>query len=805
MKQLEISDLLKIQRPSELNLDSLQYIIKEINNPDDELKINAIKELLANFDIPKDVSTKQLGILIQYWIDTDRSSFNEVSTGISLNSLDLEILIDNYEKRESEIKKTITNAGTAVNNARRRQEQLFEEAKKIKGQVEKAKEVERKINNQKIYANVEVPEIPKIDAAEVKKTVEILENSEEELKNVLIQNGFAKDDQEASILAKAYIADISKKAAQPEISYFAPIQTAVLHKISTDKSFISKVLQQDDLVIEAKKGSTLLAINARAEDYLFKKITESILNNKYSTYLYGPDSINVNFSDEKDPNSNIEIDLKAIISNSIILQEKRYLEIERIDTNQEPRALLTTITTRYVESKNDKQTNPKVKVSYLEEFRKRIRFNKDKQDIFGSPLFNSEWVNIIFETDSNLKVLVEPAKQITSTNSGIVQILEIKNLTSNNSTTTSGVNEISKAAVKTGIKESITALFASIGMALGPLGAILIGALSWIGAEVVSKLAQWIKKNPEVAGLIFGGLSFFGILPLFGPLIALGVASIIVAGTIGVGITTAAVFGTLNLVRFVWSRIVISLAGPMFVLFVVVPILTVFILFIINSGAYIVPQKTIGTEIIDIPPGGNLVKCDSTKTGTDITQQLASSIRSGSVLLLPNSLGSRQEGLCITPTMIILHTSSGYDNDDGNIRTYETLVSRNVSCQLSTDTNDTILMLNFFEKQVENAWCADNLNAGGVSIEMSGEPDSGFGPYSKCAPTGDQTFTPNGPHPCPDLEDLSFDAICKIMQKYKIPWTQIFQHEASNGTHVDPNGDAWVDKFILRLKNNCQI
>ncbi len=230
------------------------------------------------------------------------------------------------------------------------------------------------------------------------------------------------------------------------------------------------------------------------------------------------------------------------------------------------------------------------------------------------------------------------------------------------------------------------------------------------------------------------------------------------------------------------------------------------ILFIINSGAYVVPRQSLGS-ITTIPPGGNLTVCDPLETGADITQQIASSIQAGWVYLLPTASGSRQEGLCMTPTMIILHTSGGYDNDAGNSATYSTLVTNNVSCQMATDTDDTILMLNFFENQVENAWCADDLNAGGVSIEIAGEYRAGSVTPTDftCAPNPDLIFTPNGPHPCEPEEDLAFDAICTVMQRYQIPWTQIFQHEASNGTHTDPVGDEWVEQFIERIRDNCQI
>jgi hypothetical protein len=247
-------------------------------------------------------------------------------------------------------------------------------------------------------------------------------------------------------------------------------------------------------------------------------------------------------------------------------------------------------------------------------------------------------------------------------------------------------------------------------------------------------------------------------------------------------------------------------------------ILIALILFIINSGAYVVPPGGFGPQqggpgAIIPPPGGNVGSCIPADAGADITNQLAQRIQNGVVNLLPASNGAMVQNLCITPTMIILHSSSGYDNDNGNNAVYSTLVSRNLACQLASDTNDVYLMQHFYENQVQFAWCANSWNTYGVSIEISGECQDSGGRlcarnYSACQVGNDSypyIFSDPPPHPCPNENDLTVSAVCEVMKQYHIPWTQIFTHDdVPNQSHTDPVGKAWVyNYFIPRVRNAC--
>jgi hypothetical protein len=251
---------------------------------------------------------------------------------------------------------------------------------------------------------------------------------------------------------------------------------------------------------------------------------------------------------------------------------------------------------------------------------------------------------------------------------------------------------------------------------------------------------------------------------------------------------------------------------------IILPIIIVVVLFIINSGAYIVPKGGFGSRMSGPgpwPPGGAVNNCDPELSGPEITSQLAARIRKGRVNLLPPSNGAMAQGLCITPTMIILHSSAGYDRHDGNNSTYNTLVVDNNACQMATDTDDTWLMQRFYEKQVQLAWCANSWNSLSINIELAGEcKDGSRGPcarnWSACLVGTDSypyTFTappPRPHHPCDDETELAVNALCEVMKQYNIPVSQIRTHDdVPNQDHGDPRGKDYVQYLINRIRNKC--
>ncbi|HET7098633.1 MAG TPA: CHAP domain-containing protein [Patescibacteria group bacterium] len=146
-----------------------------------------------------------------------------------------------------------------------------------------------------------------------------------------------------------------------------------------------------------------------------------------------------------------------------------------------------------------------------------------------------------------------------------------------------------KIAVKTGLSEAA----ATAGTALGPLGTVA----GWIAGSFLGKLLDsinWKELRNWSAGLL-GGIAFLTTLPFVGLGSALGIGAGTTAvsiglggglggltlGTIGAGI--GAVFGAIA------TATIGAIAGPILFVLLGFPVIVALILFIINSGAYVVP------------------------------------------------------------------------------------------------------------------------------------------------------------------------------------------------------------------------
>ncbi|HTK03778.1 MAG TPA: N-acetylmuramoyl-L-alanine amidase [Alphaproteobacteria bacterium] len=363
-----------------------------------------------------------------------------------------------------------------------------------------------------------------------------------------------------------------------------------------------------------------------------------------------------------------------------------------------------------------------------------------------------------------------------------------------------GVKLAVKAAVTTGT-EAVTG--AAVGAAAGsvvPVAGNIIGAIiGFIGTEVIGKIAkkvpwQKLKKiGPAIAGVTIG-LPAIVITGSIGTGVLLGGGA--AAGTalltggwpaLQAGLSSA--FSGLSIAGgVIWKTFLSGIAVPILVTLLVFPVIVALILFIINSGAYVVPLGS-GDRSRPPPIGGLVSSCkESDETGADITAKIASEIKNGSVNLLPETVWGRRDGICITPTMIVMHWSAGTnDNPSGNERTYETLVQRSLSCQLATDTNDTWIMERFFEKQVEFPACAGEYNTYAINNEMAGV-----------------YFTDSPPPPNTQELELTYNATCKVMKQYNIPWSQIYGHyQVPNSGKDDPGKDFLEKVFIPEIKKRC--
>ncbi len=150
---------------------------------------------------------------------------------------------------------------------------------------------------------------------------------------------------------------------------------------------------------------------------------------------------------------------------------------------------------------------------------------------------------------------------------------------------------LSKTATGVAVKTGLKAAIASLGLPGGPVGV----ALTWLATEVFAKLGskikQFITKHKQdiaIAGLmLFGGGALMGSIPLMvlGGFIA--IPSFIGGATLaGIGGSIFGLFGAIG------GATLGAIGGPILFILLGFPVIVAFILFIINSGAYVVPQSS---------------------------------------------------------------------------------------------------------------------------------------------------------------------------------------------------------------------
>ena len=159
-----------------------------------------------------------------------------------------------------------------------------------------------------------------------------------------------------------------------------------------------------------------------------------------------------------------------------------------------------------------------------------------------------------------------------------------------------GGSKIAVAASATGTKVAASGVFARVGAFIGSAGPVvgtIIGAAAgWIIGKVVEKI-PWdkVKKAlPYIVGLIT--LPFFG--PIAGLMTGLGTAALmgIGAGVLGAKASVGAFgVGIGNFFRILGKAAMVTVGTPFLITLLVFPVVVALVLFIINSGAYVVPPS----------------------------------------------------------------------------------------------------------------------------------------------------------------------------------------------------------------------
>jgi len=150
---------------------------------------------------------------------------------------------------------------------------------------------------------------------------------------------------------------------------------------------------------------------------------------------------------------------------------------------------------------------------------------------------------------------------------------------------------------KIGMQAAAAKVGAMVGTGIIPVIGTVVGLiLGAVFGKILEKAWPWIKKNaPYLIGAVLGVGTFAIAGPLAGVIAgvgAFGLASAATSGAITLGSVGAGIAG---LFAAIGTLIVGPIVMPFLIIFLIVPIVVALILFVINSGAYIVPP-VISTE-----------------------------------------------------------------------------------------------------------------------------------------------------------------------------------------------------------------
>ncbi len=169
--------------------------------------------------------------------------------------------------------------------------------------------------------------------------------------------------------------------------------------------------------------------------------------------------------------------------------------------------------------------------------------------------------------------------------------------------TNAATKAVSSALTKAGVAVTTKAVAAGVGQAAIPIpviGAIIGWLASKVLAPLVNKILDFIGKNNWVlaAPFVLAGL-IFGLPWLTVGGLALG--GLLLAGGAGPALSMAGGFAS-SVITGIASLAIASIATPLIVALISIPVLVAIILFIINSGAYLVPPKApFFTGILESP------------------------------------------------------------------------------------------------------------------------------------------------------------------------------------------------------------
>lgn len=549
----------------------------------------------------------------------------EAQTANTVSEKGNEQIFRDLEKRNEELKKTREEAKRVVQNAKIRQKEIYKEKEKlraseieneqkqIESDIQEAQNVQKELENKKIYAKITVPAIPELTqeekqdlqiledfAKDPKTRTELIEDLTQEIEERIKPTLKEATENEIKIITRTSAVDIVEKIANPEARQKAQeenIQTAVYQSLTTNPKVIKEVVKEAKPLQSLKKGSVVLAYYANEQNATTQIIAGNLFDSKFKRIFYGPNfkEIRVEYSEKPiQGQTNYIVDIGSVNSEFINLQQKSNTLLEKLKSFgiEESRSYISTQVGIYFKEKVATMPEGVVKKAYsspiLQSFLSKYGI---AEPVVWQAIGQNQVVGIL------MKVTPETAGPVLSIAGKALGIEIVKPITTQIAKE-AGKEVVVQATKEVGKKAASGAIAKVIGTAVGPFSAIpVVGPiLNWLFAEIVvrglgelwSKFKVWWSKNKEnIAPFLAVGaglsLARFGI----GPAILGGAGTFLMFG----GTASALLFGPLRFFAILGRNIGITIATPVIVTLLIIPPLVAFIMLIINNSAYVVPYS----------------------------------------------------------------------------------------------------------------------------------------------------------------------------------------------------------------------
>ena len=654
----------KVQLPETMTLDKIEalrsafgwFYDQELNNPFSDkstgFKFNDVTQYVdyLNSDevgIPLKTSAKHIGIILEQWYETltqtptpeyehaDQTKtpqYESQSQTTITEESNPEAFVE-AQKREESARIAEQKAKEDVQRGMERQQQIYEEQQKIREQIRENKELKQKIEElqeKDVYVKVEEKPI-ETDLPEEK--TKILED----LKQAAIENQQETTKQLAEEI-KSRIADttppeivdsLSNQTAlytvgtlTGDISYSPTIQQSVVEELSANPETISGILKNPEIANQTVNVINALSTGSQREAYnLSQRVLTSAFGEDFTEALSNQNNFVVSVSTTPEPEysaysmSNISDSYsQELEGRDRILEDVKGLAVDSGKTRA------VTEFNKYLIGRIDRLPSG----HFL-----KGEFAQNTMSIFGlgAPVnwAVAEGASPIIKlaVSSGYGPVLGTIQSATGWNLGVTKTaveagklaLEKGGAAIAGKAAGQAVGQAAvQTATKTGLAATLSTALAGLGAWAGPVGIAIGTAVGTLLGKLLEKIdwakvKGWLKDNGPII-LLGGGLLLGG--PAWG--IGLGLGGLALAGKFtALGIAR----GTWRFFRRIGTFFLITIGTPFIVTLLVLPPLIAFIMFVINSGAYLVPPKPVAESGFSPGTGGYECREDRITTGLE--------------------------------------------------------------------------------------------------------------------------------------------------------------------------------------------